>query len=316
MKAFTRAVLALTLVGMCARTETSRADVVHTYTHGETLAGLSVRYYGTASHEAAIVGANFLYVQQNPGIQTGMHLVIPSITWHRTATGDTWERLANRLLGEGRRGPYLARINNARFDLSPSPGTVIRVPYLLRYVITSDEPLFEIARRFYGDRSQVQFIVEYNLLGSQRLTHGQVLVLPLADVELRDVSVDTPEGALAVTHARQAEVDHGIPDLSDRLHQGQYVEAVALGARLAATDGLTVAQRGTIDRGLAEAYVALDRDDLAAEVLRDALTVDPETMFDGDTPPKVLAALTVARGGNSSRRVAPAPTTSRPDTAH
>lgn len=299
----------------------ARADVIHTYTRGETLAAISERYYGTVAHEAALVAANFLYIQQGPTLQTGVHLVIPSITWQRVGPGDTWERLATRLLGDGRCGAYLARINNGRFDLSPSPGTVIRVPYLLRYVITSEEPLFEIARRFYGDRAQVQFISDFNILPSQRLTRGQVLVLPLADVELRDPSLDTPTEPAAVglsaTHAAQVQVDRELPAFAQCIHRGQYVEAVALGARLAATPDLSAAQRVTLDRGLAEAYVALDRRDLAAAVLRDALTVDPSVTFDPvTTPPKVLDALILARGGSTSQAIAPPPPTARPDTAH
>lgn len=295
----------------------SQADVVHVYTRGETLAQLSERYYGTVAHEAVLVAANFLQVQQSPTIQTGVHLVIPSVSYHRVVLGETWERLAQHLMGNPRHGAWLATHNGGQFGLSPSAGTVIRVPYLLRYVITNDEPLFEIARRYYGDRSLVQFILEFNGLSSQRLSRGQVLVLPLIDLTLRDTAADSPDAPLVAAHEAQLSVERELPRLTQLLNRGLYVETVALGARLAAVSDLSLSQRVQIHRQLAEAYVALDREDLAAQLLRDTLQADPSFTLDATaTPPKLLHALDVARGGGSTQTTAAPPPTSRPEGAH
>ncbi|MBI5517030.1 MAG: LysM peptidoglycan-binding domain-containing protein [Deltaproteobacteria bacterium] len=307
-------VLALTslLVGPSAR-----ADVVHTYTRGETLAALSERYYGTAAQEAVLVAANGLHLQASPSLMTGVHLVIPSVSYHRVAPGETWERLGQRLLGHPRHGPYLARSNRGSFDISPSVGTVVRVPYLLRFVVGTDEPLFEIARRFYGDRAMVQFILGYNQLSSTRLQRGQVLVLPLADLTLREVAPGSPEAPLVAAHGVQREAERDLPALLQHLRRGQYVEAVELGARLRARPELSVDQRVALLRALAEAYVALERQDLAVEALREALTVQPSATFDPAlTPPKVLEALALARGGSATEVIAPPPSTARPERAH
>ena len=59
-----------------------------------------------------------------------------------------------REIGSASRAGYLALVNHGNFLVpSPAPGTVLRIPYLLRYVVLDDQPLFEIARQFYGDRS-------------------------------------------------------------------------------------------------------------------------------------------------------------------
>lgn len=306
--------LALALLGLPGP---ARADTTHVYARGETFAALAERYYGNAAFEPIIVAANFLYLQANPAVPTGTHLTVPSVRYQRVAAGDTWSRLAQLHLGDARRGAYLARINGGRFDLSPSTGTVIRLPYLLRYVVMSEEPLFEIARRFYGDRSMVQFITEFNHLGSQRVSRGQVLVLPLADVVLRETSAAADDATLVAAHAAQRDVERSLPSLQRLVQRGLYVEAVALGARLAAVPEVTARHRLAIHSAVAEAHAALDRPDLAAESYRQCLAADPAFTLDANTaPPKLLTAFAMARGTAPSVVLQPAPPTARPDTAH
>jgi hypothetical protein len=296
---------------------TAQADVIHVVARGETLAGLAERYYGNVGLEAVIVAANYLYMQANPAIGPGTHLVIPSVTYLRVQPGDTWEQLARRQLSDPRRGPYLARINGGRFDIPPSPGTVIRLPYLLRYILNNDEALFEVARRFYGDRAQVQFILEFNFMQTARVQRGQALMLPLADAVLREQPAGSADAQLVEVHNAQRRVEREMPVFRQYLARGLYVECVALGARLLAATDLTRDQRLVIDRGLAEAYAALDRRDLAADALRDAVATDSSFTLDPDTTaPKVLDAWALARGSAPTTVIAPAPPTARPDSAH
>ncbi len=306
--------LALVLVALPAR---ATADVIHVYSRGETFAGIAERYYGSPSLEPVIVAANFLYVQANPNLVTGTHLVIPSVGYHRVSVGETWERLALAHLGDRIRGPYLARINRGAFNIAPSTGEVIRLPYLLRYVITAEEPLFEIARRFYGDRAQVQFILEFNHLASQRLTRGQTLVLPLPDAVLREQVAGSPEAELVGSHAVQRQVERELPTLRQCVARGLYVEAVALGHRLAAAADLTIEQRVAIHRSLAEAHSALERPDLATESYRNVISADPAFALDPSlASPRLLGALQHARGTAPTVILRLAPPTARPDSAH
>ncbi len=308
--------LALTLA-LALSTPVASADVIHVVTRGDTLAGLAERYYGNVGLEAAIVAANYLYLQAQPTLGPGTHLVIPSVTYLRVQNGDTWEQLARRHLSDPRRGPYLARINSGRFDIPPSPGTVIRLPYLLRYIMTGDEALFDIAQRFYGDRTQVQFILEFNFMNSARIQRGMTLLLPLSDVALRDQVAGSADAQLVEVHNAQRRVEREMPAFRQYLSRGLYVECVALGSRLLGATDLTRDQRLVIDRGMAEAYAALDRRDLAADALRDAYSTDPSFTLDPDTtPPKVLDAWALARGSAPTTVIAPAPPTARPDNAH
>jgi len=310
------ALLALSL-GVGLRAAPSRADTVHIYARGETFAALAERYYGNASFEPIIVAANFLYLQASPAVPTGSHLTVPSVRYLRVEAGDTWSQLAQRHLGDARRGAYLARINGGRFDQSPSASTVIRLPYLLRYVVMSEEPLFEIARRFYGDRALVQFITEFNHLGSQRVSRGQVLVLPLADVVLRETSGAANDATLVAAHGAQRDVERDLPALRRLVQRGLYVEAVSLGGRLAGVPELTQSHRVAIHSALAEAHAALDRPDLAADAYRQVLAADPSFTLDPTvTPPKLLTAFALAHGTAPSVVLQPAPPTGRPDTAH
>lgn len=308
---FTVCLLALTLP------TTTRADVVHQVRQGETLASLSRLYYGDVSKEAILVAANVLHAQASTSLLPGMRIVIPSVSYYRVETNDTWQRIAQRELGAASRAAYLARVNDADPRIPPSPGAVLRIPYLLRYVVLTDEPLFEIARRFYGDRAQVQFILEFNHLSSGRLQRGQVLLLPLPDLVLREEPVCENTAPLAEANQNQRQVDQQIPSLQSMVAHGRYVEAIVLATRLLNTGPLSSSQRVTIDRNLAEAYCALDRIDLAADALRDALSVDRTFALDPHTtPPKVLDALSIARGLGTHRTIAPAPPSARPDDAH
>lgn len=310
-------VLLLALALAAGAPSRAQADVIHVVARGETLAGLAERYYGNVGLEAVIVAANYLYMQANPAIGPGTHLVIPSVTYLRVQPNDTWEQLARRHLSDPRRGPYLARINGGRFDIPPSPGTVIRLPYLLRYILNNDEALFEVARRFYGDRAQVQFILEFNFMQTARVQRGQALMLPLADAVLREQPAGSVDAQLVEVHNAQRRVEREMPVFRQYLARGLYVECVALGARLLAATDLTRDQRLVIDRGLAEAYAALDRRDLAADALRDAVAADSSFTLDPDTTaPKVLDAWALARGTAPTTVIAPAPPSARPDSAH
>lgn len=307
------------VIALCAMlfAREALADLTHVYQRGETLAALADRYYGNPSLEPVIVAANFLYVQATPTLAQGVHLTIPSVTYERVGAGDTWERLALRHLGDRRRGGYLARVNNGQFNIAPSTGAVIRVPYLLRWVVSSDEPLFELARRFYGDRAQVQFLLEFNGLPSQRVTRGQVILVPLPDAVLRDPAQGGADPTMVATHAQQRGAERDLPTLRQYVERGLYAEAVGLGARLAAVPDLAVTQRVAVHRLLAEAYAALDRRDLAADALRVVIAADPSYRVEADrTSPRVMDAWIAARGTAPSQVLTPAPPTARPDSAH
>lgn len=314
-----RSAMALTCGLLVSVTSTRRAsaDVVHQVRPGETLASIAEHYYGDSAREALLVAANVLNVQLNLSIVPGMRIMIPSVGYYRVQPGDTWLRLAQREMGAGSRALYLAQANSASALVPPAAGSVLRVPYLLRYVVLGDEQLADIVRRYEGERGTVPFVLEFNHLSSSRLQRGQVVMLPMADLALRQEPVCESMAPLASANASQRLVDHDIPALASLVAHGQYVEAVALGSHLAHAGPLSVTQRIAVDRSLAEALSALDRVDLAAEAFRDALDADHSlTLDENTTAPKLLEAFSIARGLGSVRQIAPAPPTARPDSAH
>ncbi len=296
----------------------ARADVIHPVRSGDTLAAIAQRYYGDASREVILVAANALNVQASAGILPGTRVVVPSVSYYRVRPRDTWERVAQREFGAAARGAYLAEVNRADARVAPAEGAVLRVPYLLRYVVPEDgEPLFEVARRFYGDRAQARFVTEFNRLASMRLQRGQVLLLPMPELVLREEPPCEGGPSLAQTAAAQRDVDARLTSLRSMLAHGQHVEALALGSRLLGTAEVSVTQRARVQRALAEAYCALDRVDLAAEALRDALAAQPDLRLDPVRDgPRMVDALAIARGQYAARAFAPAPPTARPDEAH
>ncbi len=310
-------VIAAALACAATRAHDASADVVHQVRPTETLASIAEHYYGDASREALLVAANVLNAQANLSIVPGMRIMIPSVGYYRVQPGDTWLHLAQREMGAGSRALYLAQMNNANALVPPAAGSVLRVPYLLRYVVLGDEQLADIVRRYEGERVTVPFVLDFNHLSSSRLQRGQVVMLPMADLTLREEPVCESAAPLASANAVQRQVDHDIPALASLVAHGQYVEAVALGSHLARSGPLSVAQRVAVDRSLAEALSALDRADLAAEAFRDALQADRSlTLDENTTAPKVLEAFSIARGLGSVRQIAPPPATARPDSAH
>ena len=295
----------------------ARADVVHQVRTGETLASIADRYYGDPAREIVLVAANVLNAQGTLTIQPGTRIMVPSVAYYRVQAGDSWYRLAQRLLGGGSRANYLAEANNSNPLVAPSTGAVLRIPYPLRYVVLGEETLDDIVRQYYGEQGSVLFVVAYNRMSSLRLQRGQVVLLPMADLILRDEPVCENTAPAAQTNLAQRRVDQDLPSLLALVTHGQYVEAVAMGSFLARSGSLSVGQRVAVDRALAEAYCALDRIDLAGEAFRDALTADATlTLDEDDTSPKLLEAFSIARGQSAVQQAVPAPPTSRPDDAH
>jgi phage tail protein X len=318
LRPVSRVAFAVTMASTLALSGLARADIVHTVRQGDTLAAIAQRYYGDATREIVLVAANALNVQASAGILPGTRVVVPSVSYYRVRERDTWERIAFREFGSAARAQYLAESNRADVRVQPSPGAVVRVPYLLRYVVPEDgEPLFEIARRFYGDRAQARFVTEFNRLTSMRLQRGQVLLLPMPELVLREEPVCEGGPSLAQIARAQREVESRLVAMRSMIDHGQYVEALAAGARVLGASELSEAQRARLQQQMAEVYCALDRVDLAAEALRDALRVEPDLRFDDRRqPPRMMDALAIARGQYAARAYTAAPPTARPDEVH
>ena len=273
--------------------------IVHVVRDGETLASIAERYYGDARREKVLVMDNGLHIEGGTSIVIGMRLHIPSVTYHRVVQGETWNALALRYFGEARRAAELMSVNHASPG-APDPGAVIVVPYPLRHIVTQSEDILDIARLYYDDPERGAMLRRFNGFRGSRLERGQVVLVPLETLTLRE----DERGAVADTDSaesrrlldEQRRIESELPTLRDHVRRGRYLEAVGLAHRWMGGRTLPESVRIAVLRELATAYVALDRRDLAEQTFREVLSLNAGfTMDERRTSPRVLEALTAAR---------------------
>lgn len=270
----------------------------HVVEKGETLAKIAERFYGRIQLERVLVTANHLEQSGARGIAPGMVLEIPSVSYHRVASGETWKDLASRLLGDERRAIFLAEANGQRPWIEPELGQVVQIPYNLSWVATGQESLSTLAYRFLGGTKQAWALTQYNDLEKRDIVRGEILLLPLTDLPL------TAEGKTAAERARsrldaeargdslrrQTNSKGRLRDLSLDVKSGRYASAVAIAAELLASGELSSAQKSQVQWSLVEAYVALGATGLARSTCERYLETTEHVELDPIlTSPKILA---------------------------
>jgi len=277
----------------------------HVVRQGETVAQIAESIYGRVELERVIVTANGLDGRRGGEIIAGMRLELPAIGYRKVLPGDTWQSIADELLGTERRGDVLAHINDSHPWLKPDIGREIAVPYNLRYVASRGDTTQTVAYRFLKRRDDAWIVASYNNLTRARLRQGDVLLVPLIDLALTDAGrqasinagalVRSQGGGAAREAQRKAELE--LPRLALDVRRGHYIEAVARGAALLSTEGLSEPQLADVHRLLTEAYVALDATGLAVTACARWRQHDPSAVLDPiDHSPKILAAC-VGDGG-------------------
>jgi phage tail protein X len=269
----------------------------HIVRTGETLARIAERVYGRVEAEQILVAANGLDNGRGIAIAPGMRLEIPAVAHHRVQAGETWPSLAEQLLGAADRSDVLAYANKAKAWIAPTEGQEIIVPYNLRYVAAAGDSILTVAYRFLGDRDKAWMLDRYNHLGTQPLRRGELVLVPLLDLELTaegkqeaatSGSLVRSEGAGSARDA-QRRTDAELPQLAADVHNGRYVDAVARGNRLLGSGALNRPQLALIYSKLVEAYVALDSQGLAETSCRLWREADPGAVLDPvELSPKIV----------------------------
>lgn len=298
---------------------TARAEFpafVHVVREGETLASIAQRYYGDPRRESVIVAENGLETQGGVPIVVGLRLVVPAVAYHRVEAGETWNTIAERYYGETTRSFVIQDANPTVEGSQPAEGAELLVPYPLRHVADQRDTVQRVAQTYFGDQAESRTIRRFNDLRSTRLTRGQVILVPLADLVMSEegrrlVSEAMPAAAPPAQGGNvrelQERISSELPALQEHVRRGRYTEAVALGNRLLGAGELTGNQVVTIQRSLAVAYVALARPDLATDAFAEALARQPDLELDTRrTSPTVLQCFEQARARRSAAS-APAP---------
>ncbi|MFO0712077.1 MAG: LysM domain-containing protein [Sandaracinus sp.] len=278
---------------------------VHVVREGETLASIAQRYYGDPRRESVLVAENGLETQGGVPIVIGLRLVIPAVAYHRVGAGETWASIAERYYGASTRAFVIQEANPSVEGSQPAEGAELLVPYPLRHVADQRATVQRVAQQYFDDARAANVIRRFNNLRGTRLTRGQVILVPLADLVMSDegrrivaeaMPVAAPQDTAGDVRELQERISAELPVLQEAVRRGQYTEAIGMGNRLLGAGELTGNQIVTIQRALAIAYVAVERNDLAIAAFVEALTRQPDLELDSvRTSPTVLAAFGTAR---------------------
>lgn len=285
----------------------------HIVRAGETAAQIAEQMYGRVELESVIVAANGLGGSTGSVLVPGMRLEIPALGHHRVVPGDTWQALADTYLGGEHRAVVLADVNGSKPWVPPDIGREVMLPYNLRYLATDGDTTQTVAYRFLGKRQQSWVVASYNDMKRVKLRQGEVLLVPLVDLELTAVGREAARQAGALlrgeaggqTRGVQRSAEREIPRLVLDVRHGRYLEAVRRGAALGA-ELLSQAQEAVIYEQLTVAYVALDASGLAQDACTRWGQADPERVLDPvEHSPKILRACVGEGAGPST--VSPGP---------
>lgn len=289
-------VLACTLAH--ARAAAQEQAYVHVVRAGETLASIAQAYYGDARRDEVLIAENGLPEQTNALLE-GMRIVIPVARYHRVARGESWRGIAERYYGDPGRAVALLKAN-AKSSAAPEEGAQLLIPYPMRHVAHTHDTFASISAKYYA-HDEARLLRAFNG-GRAKVQRGQIVLVPLFDLVLSTQGVARVESAStssprdAELSRVQNEVARDIPLLDEYVRTGRFLEAAALGNQLLGRGQLTGNQELSVQRQLATAYVALDRDDLAVAAFAQALSRQPDLELDSvRTSPRVLAALEAAK---------------------
>lgn len=269
----------------------------HVVQPGETLASLAERFYGRIQMERIVSTANNLESTNVRGLTPGMILEIPAVTYRQVHQDETWKSLAQDLLGDERRHILLAQINGHKPWIEPELGQLIVVPYNLSWIATGEESLATLAYRFLGSTKHAYRIVQYNDLDEDGPERGDVILLPLYELNLTSEGQAAAEMAAARLTAQghgdhfrqQQDSKNEEKHLAEDIRGGRYVSAVARGTKLLAGGKMTQAGRAQVHFLLLEAYVALDARGLARTSCEAWRSLSPGQVLDPlTTSPKIL----------------------------
>lgn len=296
---------ARTLLALCALillwTPGTLASVIHIVRPGDTINSLAMEYYGEANRTVLIRAVNSIPTNDEVELAIGEPVLIPESTRRVVKAGETWADLAQTELGSPRRAWFIADVNGSDESSTPTKGQIINVPYLLPWSLT--EGLAGTVNRFFPDESGrdrmriARLLIKINSgLRPRGMTRGTRIVVPFADLNIlpeKHAELDRLAASRRSQSDQQAQsqANARLEELIDLFAEGAYIELIQLAGQIAGASELTAAQQVTLHRYLGQAFVALDRDDLAVREFRELLELQPDFQFDQVTTSPVILEL-------------------------
>jgi hypothetical protein len=284
-----RLLIAAALVAALVGSAPAQPSINHTIQPGDTLPLLAAEYYGDRNHMVFIMVANGM--EHEAVLTPGKVLRIPISDEITATTGDSWESLAAKHLGSGKRAGFLAQFNGSSASRPIPAGELVAIPLRVTYAAPQLTSLVDLAVTYLGDRNMASFLAEYNELDSMSVEAGQSVVIPIARVRVRRDKLPAPDAeaqALAEKRRRMQELAaRTLPEARTAWRAGDYhlirneltkIELEYLDADMAFAIGLL----------LGGAYVAFDDADSALALFAKLLARDRERTLDArETSPKI-----------------------------
>lgn len=148
----------------------------------DSVSMLASEYYGDRNKFPYIVAENRMKPPRP--LVAGQRVRVPIVREITTSPGDTFRSLAEQLLGDPRRAPFIADANQMSADDSLAAGTPLLVPFTVSHTADAKESLAQIAATYYNDPKLADRLRVYNFLDRQVIEKGETITIPSLHVRV------------------------------------------------------------------------------------------------------------------------------------
>lgn len=260
---------------------------------------IASEYYGDRNKAAFILAENKI-VHPKP-LRPGQLLRVPVLRELVTAPGDTFPSLAEALLGDARRGGFLAEVNKLSPDDSLPAGVALVVPFTVTHTAQGTESLEALAANYYGDRKHADVLRRFNNLDKPAIEKGEAIVVPAFNLRMHPGRVLPSGDPDAKTRRAKREDTQRLAAsaLPAAKHAWRIGEYAAVKKQLEPVDPAYLDTAQAVELGilLGSAHVAFKEDEAALAAFRRVLDRKPSHKLRKlDHAPKVIAVWTKADG--------------------
>jgi LysM repeat protein len=285
------AILAV-LVGTTPAVANVPDTVAYRVKENDSYALIAAEFYGDRTKARFVMAEN--KVQQPRPLARGQLLRVPAIRELVTAPGDTFQSLAETLLGDAQRGGFLAEANGMSPDDNLAAGVSLLIPFTVTHVAQATETLEVVANTYYGERKYADVLRRYNNLDKRTLDKAEAITIPSYRIRMHPSRILPPADpeAKARREKRQVQVKLAATALPVARHAWRVGNYDTVRRALEPIDTAFVDLEPAIEIGvlLGSAYVAFGNTARALEEFRRVLDRKPShALRKVDHSPKVLA---------------------------